>query len=588
MRPYKLLMVIAALMLAPAASYATPTNLMANLTQGLEVPATGSPGTGSATILLDQAANTLTVHVTFSGLTSGTTASHIHCCLDSLFQTGVNIGVATTTPTFPGFPLGVTSGTYDHVLDLKQASSYNPAFITAQGGTVAGAEAALIRGIVNGETYLNVHTTNFPGGEIRGFLVGAAAPARLSLLTTIPINGTAGNPSNKAFLFDISWVDPANGLYYLTDRSNAAIDVIDTTGAFTGTPDTLFGQIGGGAVGFQGDTGSLATSGPTGVTAAFPCIFAGDGNSRVVSFNGAASFTTPVSSLSTGGPFRADKMAYDPKDGIILVNNADSAFGTLITVNKSTCALSNPIKIPFDAAHGVNATNGAQQPVWEPGTQRFYVSIPEIAGPGGTGPNGAVVQMNPLTGAVEATFQVNFCQPASLTVGPNGDLLVGCSSVFDLSGNACSAVVPSPSPNSAVGHPATCGTVAYPQSAICNPARGCTGNALVSVPGVGGVTAVWFNPGDGNYYVNARNDPKGPIFGVIASGTSPTQPNTLTQVVPTLPPVPAVLTGTGQHGAGTALPIAASASNNHVYVPLPANNDYLNCAQGCVAVFGAQ
>jgi hypothetical protein len=76
----------------------------------------------------------------------------------------------------------VTSGTYDHTFDLTLASSYNPAFVTAEGGTIAGAEAALVAGIEAGETYLNVHSTNFPNGEIRGFLVAAPEPASLVLL----------------------------------------------------------------------------------------------------------------------------------------------------------------------------------------------------------------------------------------------------------------------------------------------------------------------------------------------------------------------------------------------------------------------
>src|SRR5437588_7011971 len=139
----------------------------------------------------------------------------------------------------------------------------------------------------------------------------AANSPALRLLTTIPIPPTPQNANGKMFSFDISWIDKANGLYYLADRSNAALDVIDTTGAFTGTPDTLFGQIGGSAVGFKGDTGSTATSGPNGVVAAFPCIFATDSISRVVSFNGASSFTTVVSSVNTGGSFRADELAYD-------------------------------------------------------------------------------------------------------------------------------------------------------------------------------------------------------------------------------------------------------------------------------------
>ena len=150
------LILLAALMLQAPAAHAIPITFVANLTQALEVPPTGSPGTGFATVVLDPAANTLHVDVTFSGLTSGTTASHIHCCLASPFLTGVNVGVATTVPTFTGFPLGVTSGTYDHTFDLTLASSYNPAF---DGATPALQEATLVAGIENGETYLNIHTT---------------------------------------------------------------------------------------------------------------------------------------------------------------------------------------------------------------------------------------------------------------------------------------------------------------------------------------------------------------------------------------------------------------------------------------------
>jgi hypothetical protein len=110
------------------------------------------------------------------------------------------------------------------------------------------------------------------------------------------------------------------------------------------------------------------------------------------------------------------------------------------------------------------------------------------------------------------------------------------------------------------------------------------------VSGVGGGDEVWFNSGNQNYYVTAGNDPVGPVFGVIASGATST-PNTLTQLVPTLPPVPAVgvaNTASFVHSAGTVHSIAASAANNHVYVPLPANTSYPNCVQGCIAVFSAQ
>jgi len=135
-----------------------------------ENPATPSAGTGSTTVTLDTTTHTLQVIVSFSGLTSGTTASHIHCCV----APNGNAGVATTTPTFAGFPLGVTSGSYNQTFDTLAASTWNPAFIAANGGTPASAEATLAAGLAAGQAYLNIHTTNFPGGEIRGFLLAAS------------------------------------------------------------------------------------------------------------------------------------------------------------------------------------------------------------------------------------------------------------------------------------------------------------------------------------------------------------------------------------------------------------------------------
>lgn len=418
------------------------------------------------------------------------------------------------------------------------------------------------------------------------------APA-LRLINTIPIKGNAGSPKTQMFSFDISWVDPANGLYYLADRSNAALNVIDTTGAFTGTPDTLFGQIGGHSMGqanFQGDTGTTATSGPDGVVAAFPCVFAGDGNSRLLSFNGAVDFTKVVTALNTGGKFRVDEMAVDIADGLVIAaNNADTpAFSTIVTYNKTTCALSNPIKTTFDMLPGPHKnTNGIEQPVWDPTTQRFYVSLPEIDGPGdGTGPTGAVARIT-TGGVIETIYPINFCQPAGLTVGPNGDLLVGCNSVFDMAGKKCTAVVASPSTSPRIVPP-ICTTTAGPQEAICNPGRGCTpaNGSLVAVQGVGGGDEVWFNSGDGNYYVTAGNNPNAPVLGVIASVV-----NTLTQQVPTLyaqQQVGTTNTPSFVHSSGTVHSVAASATNNHIYVPLPATTAYPNCLQGCIGVFSAQ
>jgi hypothetical protein len=144
------------------------------------VPPTGSPGIGSALVTVDTVTNLMTVNVSFAGLVSPTIASHIHCCT----LPGANAMVATTVPTFPGFPLGVTTGTYLMTFDLTLASTYNPAFITAHGGTVASAQAAFIVGLASGQTYLNIHTSQFPGGEIRGQLQAVPEPATLLLLST--------------------------------------------------------------------------------------------------------------------------------------------------------------------------------------------------------------------------------------------------------------------------------------------------------------------------------------------------------------------------------------------------------------------
>lgn len=183
MRVCLALILISALGLAPSLARATPMTFTAHLVGALEVPPSGSPGTGSGVVVIDPIANTMHVDVAFSGLLAGTTASHIHCCLPSPFETGVNVMVATTVPFFPGFPLGVTSGTYTHDFDMTDLASYNPAFVSGHGGTAASAEAALFAAIEDGETYLNVHTSMFPTGEIRGFLA-APEPASLALLGT--------------------------------------------------------------------------------------------------------------------------------------------------------------------------------------------------------------------------------------------------------------------------------------------------------------------------------------------------------------------------------------------------------------------
>ncbi|UTP41267.1 CHRD domain-containing protein [Phenylobacterium sp. LH3H17] len=143
-----------------------------------EVPFAATPGTGTGRVTFDDVWNTMRVETSFSGLLGTTTVSHIHCCQPA----GINAGVATTTPTFTGFPAGATSGSYDHTFDMTLANSYNAAFVTANGGTMASAFAALLNGAKAGNAYLNIHTTSFAGGEIRGQLSLVPEPQTWALM----------------------------------------------------------------------------------------------------------------------------------------------------------------------------------------------------------------------------------------------------------------------------------------------------------------------------------------------------------------------------------------------------------------------
>ncbi len=152
-----------------------------------ESPANASPGTGSATIIYDDIAKTLGINANFTGLTGTTTQAHIHGLTASPFLS--TAGVAVTPGTLPGFPTGVTSGTYLTTLDLTQTATYTSTFITNSGGTVAGAEAALFSGFNTGRTYFNIHSSTFGGGEIRGFIVPEPSSLCLAALTCMALAG---------------------------------------------------------------------------------------------------------------------------------------------------------------------------------------------------------------------------------------------------------------------------------------------------------------------------------------------------------------------------------------------------------------
>jgi DNA-binding beta-propeller fold protein YncE len=252
-------------------------------------------------------------------------------------------------------------------------------------------------------------------------------------------------PGKPLRAFDISWVDSASGHYYLADRSNAAIDVIDIA------TNSLVKQIGG----FVGFTGKNDTSGPDGVVTTFSNreVWAGDGDSTVKVVDVGAG--TVVATISTGGKNRADEMAYDPADNLIMVaNNADDPpFGTLISVGSRSVVK----KITF-----TDSTNGAEQPQYDPVTGKFYISVPAT----NANPGGEIDVIDPVAGEITAKYRLNNCGPNGLAIGPGQQLLAGC-------GNPHRAVIIDRT----------------------------NGSVMAEFSNVGGSDEVWFNPGDNRYYL---------------------------------------------------------------------------------------
>jgi hypothetical protein len=140
-----------------------------------EVPPTTSLATGFGTFTLN--GNLFSINESFTGLTTPATAAHIHCCA----PVGVNAIVAVPFNPFPN----TTSGTFITTVDLSLAGTYDPGFITQEGGTVALAEAGFIAALNNGTSYANIHSATFPGGEIEGQIFQVTPePASLLLFGT--------------------------------------------------------------------------------------------------------------------------------------------------------------------------------------------------------------------------------------------------------------------------------------------------------------------------------------------------------------------------------------------------------------------
>jgi len=347
----------------------------------------------------------------------------------------------------------------------------------------------------------------------------------------LALRGVIAVPGNPLAAYDISWVDQATQMYYLADRSNAGVDIINARN------NTFVGLV----PGFVGaDPRGNDFSGPNGVLAiqSQHQVWAGDGpgpagNSSVKVIDLTASPPQVIDTIHTNGARRSDEMAYDPRDHILaVVNNADDPpFLTLISTRPPREVLR---RITFDAAlgqpFGVHAfTGGLEQPVWDPETQHFYLSVPALDV---VAEHGAIAVINPRTGRLTQLFRVNDCAPAGLTLGPRQHLLIGCSD---------------------------------PSRTIVIDADGAIVREILEI---GGSDEVWFNPRDERYYLAARDNPSGPVLGVIDA-----EDNTF---------VTRVSTAFNSHS------VAVNERNSHIFVPLtrPRPNHVPPDPNPCVAFGG--
>lgn len=129
--------------------------------------AAGATGSGSAFVTFDETTHVLSYSGSFSGLSGLTTQAHFHCCTASPL-TGT-AGIAVDSPSL-NIPIGFSAGSFNSSLDLDDVNNFNGAYLAASGGTTDLATTRLLNAFRSGQSYFNIHSSTFLGGEIRGFM----------------------------------------------------------------------------------------------------------------------------------------------------------------------------------------------------------------------------------------------------------------------------------------------------------------------------------------------------------------------------------------------------------------------------------
>jgi hypothetical protein len=381
--------------------------------------------------------------------------------------------------------------------------------------------------------------------------IGTASAAPLpplpyGLSAIIPIPATAqNNQGGQLTGFDISFVDPVTGFYYFADRSNASVDIIN--GATFKVVGQAGGTLPGGGQVFSGQLASNSISGPDGVVVVnngtTATLYAGNGNSTLRSFN-VTNPATPIlgGSVSTNGQFRLDEMAYSPLGQTILAaNNAETnPYASLISVTSplAPALVTSPIAVPNQIAGG-----GLEQPVWDPQTGTWFVSVPNLTSLSDAGG----VQEYSLTGTPLRQFNftsmgVGACAPSGLGLGANGNLMVGCSNAGPV---------------------------------VLNPAgNGGNGSIVTQLAQSHGADELWYNPTNNTFAVTGANAAGHRVIDVFDGSTY-----ALLQEID--------LTALG-FGTANMHSVAVDPLNGEIFVPIVGsllNATNTACPNGCVAAF---
>jgi hypothetical protein len=412
-----------------------------------------------------------------------------------------------------------------------------------------------------------------------------------SLKTTVAISGS---PLTS---FDISWVNPRVHAYFLSDRSNKAVDVINT---ITKAQSNLAAGQFAGAIPLSTACPANACNGPNGVLTVDHYnrspegwdngsteVWAGDGpRSTCTGRIPLASLTSTdtqcstvkvidyatgavLHNIPTGGQFRADELCYDPVDHLIqIANDSDTPPYINYIPTEGPNAYKVIKQIDFDglSGHGPNATNGIEQCQWNPRNGLIYLNVPEVNGNGGDITDGQTVIIDPRRMEIIAHFDIPVSQcagPQGMAIGPAPQILLGCN-----------AAGPPDAPL-----PVTSDTVGTgPQNAAVLDEN--TGRLIKVLANQGGNDEVWFNPGDGLYFLaEGQNAAAGAQLGIVSSFPII---NLVQDITIANPP-----------GAGHAHSVAADPIANEVYMPIPSNvggtqNPCPVPTSGCVAVYSKQ